>query len=363
VITLLKLTPYTAAAVAPSPNHEPRRSESIEGIVLHATADAGNEAGTLNWLRSPKSRVSCHLLVSRTGQATRLVGDRQRAWHAGQAWWRGTTDVNSITLGVEIANRNDGEPYTADQYARVADIVAHYCRQGLGLDDVVSHGAITEERRSDPFGWDWDRFRGLVEDALRAPVSDGRRRVTYDRRSGERIAVDDVSDQSATEVPARVIPTVPVPTIAVPRQQVPAIPSPKSFPALPAPKAPTPPIATTPTQRPSPTISPIQRTPVALPKPFLCSRTLWLNGLAVLAAGSVILGEALDLAYSVGLSLPKEITTWALFGIGLVNILLRFQTRCPIGICGPADRPTPDAKRGPRRSPGHVNGRVAAGAR
>src|SRR5688572_944273 len=155
MITLLNITPYTDAIVAPSPNHEARRAPAIEGIVLHATADEGNEAGTLSWLRSPRSRVSCHLVISRTGVATRLVGDQQRAWHAGASWWRGTSDVNSITLGIEIANRNDGEPYTDEQYRRVADIGAHYCRQGLSLNDMVSHGAIAEDRRTDPFGWDW----------------------------------------------------------------------------------------------------------------------------------------------------------------------------------------------------------------
>jgi len=97
VITLLKLSPYTGDLVAPSPNHDARKAPAIEGIVLHATEDGGDEAYSLAWLRSPKSRVSCHLLVTRGGRVTRLVGDRQRAWHAGLSNWHGTSDVNSIT--------------------------------------------------------------------------------------------------------------------------------------------------------------------------------------------------------------------------------------------------------------------------
>jgi len=169
VITLTKLRPYTGDIVAPSPNHGARRAQVIEGIVLHATADAGDEAGSLSRLCSPESRASCHLMVSRSGEVTRLVGDRQRAWHAGGSQWRGKRDVNSVTLGIEIANRNDGEPYTDAQYGRVAEIVAHYCRQGLSLDDVVGHWEIAAGRDADPLGWDWDRFRALVQHQLRAP--------------------------------------------------------------------------------------------------------------------------------------------------------------------------------------------------
>lgn len=73
MITLPKLRPYTGDVVAPSPNHGARKAPVIQGIILHATADEGDEAFSLSWMCSPKSRVSCHLLVSRSGQVTRLV--------------------------------------------------------------------------------------------------------------------------------------------------------------------------------------------------------------------------------------------------------------------------------------------------
>ena len=291
MISLLKLMPYTDAAVEPSPNHDARKAPAIQGIVLHATEDGGYEAGTLSWLRSPKSQASCHLLVSRTGEATRLVGDHQRAWHAGQSRWRDTNDVNSITLGIEISNRNNGEPFTDAQYNRVAAIVTHYCRQGLLVDDVVSHATISENRRTDPVGWDWSRFRALVEEQLRPAEVEIRTTGVYDRRSGESLSVPSVV--------ARVAPP--------PRPTVPAKPA-------------------------NPT------------KSGLCSRTLWVNGLTTLAAGGVILAESLDLAFYVGFTVPENVTMWILFAIGLVNIVLRYQTTC--AICSHenarrATRPTP----------------------
>jgi N-acetylmuramoyl-L-alanine amidase len=277
VITLLSLRPYICDVVAPSPNHGTRRAQTIEGIVLHATEDAGNEARSLNWLRSRKSRASCHLFVSRVGGVTRLVGDQQRAWHAGAARWRGKSDVNSITLGIEIANRNDGEPFTDAQYARVASIVAHYCRQGISLDDVVGHSEIAPRRRSDPRGWDWDRFRAMVEYQL---------------------------------LPA-----------AIPAQQTPSVREPSGMLASSA----------MPYQRARTTTS---------PKPVFRSRILWLNGLTVLAAGVAILAETLELAFRVGFTIPEEVTTWALFAVGVVNIILRFRTTRPLD-CNQVPAPAP----------------------
>jgi len=313
VITLLKLRPYTGDMVTPSPNHGARRAPAIQGIVLHATADEGNEALSLSWMRSPKSRASCHLLVSRAGRVTRMVGDQQRAWHAGRSRWRGTSDVNSVTLGIEIANRNDGEPYTRAQYRRVADIVAHYCRQGLSLDDVVSHGEIAAGRKMDPLGWDWDRFRAMVQHQLR-PADDPPPLVPPAR-------APEPGEEGVLGVPA-VVPQVAAP----PKQWVPAF---------------------------------------TMPKPVLRSRTLWLNGLTVLAAVAMLVAEALDLAHKAGIIVPEDFTKWALFAVGLVNIILRLRTTQPLISSPSAHRSPPEApvERAQRAQEpsGHDEGGAAAG--
>jgi N-acetylmuramoyl-L-alanine amidase len=299
VISLLKLTPYPGDIAAPSPNHGARKAHAIEGIVLHATEDGGDESRSLSWLRSPKSGASCHLLVARSGRVVRLVGDQQRAWHAGASLWRGQRDVNSITLGIEIANRNDGEPYTAAQYDRVADIVAHYCRQGLSLNAVVSHGEIAPGRKTDPAGWDWQRFRLLVNAQLQPPA-------------------------------AQVTP-VPRPTATTPRRVVP----------LGTPVAPP---AAAPAELPLPTrhlsAPAASRAAAKHPaKPLLRSRTIWWNALTVLAAIAAIVGETLHLAFWVGFTVPERVTVWALFVVGVINIVLRFWTTQPICTTEPVPPP------------------------
>lgn len=278
MIQLLKLRPYSGDIAPPSPNHGARKAKAIEGIVLHATEDAGNEARALSWLCSPESRTSYHLLVTRDGRVVRLVGDQQRAWHAGLSSWRGKRDVNSITLGIAIANRNDGEPYTAAQYRRVSEIVAHYCRQGLSPDDVISHAEIAPGRRTDPLGWDWHRLRAMVNHQLQ-PVD------------------------------------FPPPGTTPGQRAVPPVPPP-----------PTPPAAAPPTAQPG-----VQWLPgIFRPKPMVRSRTLWLNGLMVLAAAGAIVIDTLHLAPVFGLDLPDTVVIWLLFGVALVNIVLRFSTTQPL---------------------------------
>lgn len=317
MIKLLKLRPYTGDTASPSPNHGVRKAPVIRGIVLHATADDGDEALALSWMRSAKSRVSCHLLVSRAGRVTRLVGDQQRAWHAGDARWRGTTDVNSITLGIEIANRNDGEPYTEAQYARVAAIVAHYCRQGLSLDDVVSHAAIAAGRKTDPSGWDWTRFRSMVKQQLRVPDGNGRRWLVYDRRRIERGAAEDAA-ASSPDAAGDIVASVATPNGAL------ALPPATSDHKL---------------SRADPPTARAHARSAA--KPVLRSRTLWLNGVAVLASGGMLVGETLDLAHRVGITPPEVLTKWALFLVGLVNIILRLRTTRPVACSQGADTPSP----------------------
>ena len=141
-------------------------------IVLHATADRGGEEGAEAWLCDPRARASAHLHIRRDGTVVRLVADRDRAWHAGVSAWRGRPDVNDFSLGWELANRNDGrEPYTDAQYASVIRLGAQYVRQGLPLDAFVSHAAVAlpPGRKTDPAGFDWDRFRRGVRQQFGDP--------------------------------------------------------------------------------------------------------------------------------------------------------------------------------------------------
>jgi N-acetylmuramoyl-L-alanine amidase len=65
-------------------------------------------------LCDPEARVSCHYLVTKTGEVVRMVPEERRAWHAGRSYWRGITDVNDDSIGIELDNpghTNGYEPF------------------------------------------------------------------------------------------------------------------------------------------------------------------------------------------------------------------------------------------------------------
>lgn len=172
MIPWTRLRPAAADRVRASPNHgaRPASAPGLACIVLHATADGGSEAGAEEWLCEPRSSASAHLHLRRDGTVVRLVPDGRRAWHAGVSRWRGRDDVNGFSLGWEIANRNDRrEPYTDAQYAALARLAAHYVAQGLPPDAFVSHAevALPAGRKTDPAGFDWERFRRVLRERTR----------------------------------------------------------------------------------------------------------------------------------------------------------------------------------------------------
>lgn len=131
-----------------SPNHNVRRHK-ISLVVLHADA-APTESSCLSWLQSRESKVSYHVLIGRDGVIYRCVPDDRRAWHAGQAVWKGEKDVNSISLGLAFSNLNDGkEPLTDAQKSAAKNIIAAW-RKIHGPLDVTTHAVVSPGRKSDP---------------------------------------------------------------------------------------------------------------------------------------------------------------------------------------------------------------------
>ena len=87
---------------APSPNFD-ARDQPVSMVVLHYTG-MEDAASAIARLRDPEARVSCHYLVAEDGQVLRMVAEQDRAWHAGQSYWRGLHGVNGASIGIEIVN-------------------------------------------------------------------------------------------------------------------------------------------------------------------------------------------------------------------------------------------------------------------
>jgi len=146
--------------IAASPNHEPRRPDgAVDILLLHYTGMASTQAA-LARLRSVAARVSSHYVVTQHGSVMQLVPEARRAFHAGESSWEGTGDVNSRSIGIEIANpgHDGGCPDFPDAQIEVTialcrDIVQ---RQAIRADRVLAHSDVAPDRKNDPgekFPW------------------------------------------------------------------------------------------------------------------------------------------------------------------------------------------------------------------
>jgi N-acetylmuramoyl-L-alanine amidase len=137
----------------PSPNHRSRGIKRPRCVVLHADASP-SVASTLSWCQDPASKVSYHYLIGRTGSVYRLVSEDRAAYHAGVSEWKGETNVNGISVGVCLSNKQDGvEPFSDEQLDAGALVVADIAkRHSIPLLSIVTHAEVARPlgRKRDP---------------------------------------------------------------------------------------------------------------------------------------------------------------------------------------------------------------------
>lgn len=151
-------SPFASAFIA-SPNHEARTSDIVDILLLHYTGmDSGPAAQ--NRLCDPVAKVSAHYLVYEDGTTVQLVSEARRAYHAGASSWRGWTDINSRSIGIEIVNcgHDFGCPdFPATQIHAVIDLCRDIqSRWLIPQDGVLAHSDVAPSRKRDPgekFPW------------------------------------------------------------------------------------------------------------------------------------------------------------------------------------------------------------------
>lgn len=143
----------------PSPNFTERRGGlRPELIILHYTGMESCEAARAR-LCLPEAEVSCHWLISETGATEALVAEDMRAWHAGAGSWRGLSDLNSRSIGIELANPST-HPFPEPQMAALERLLPQImARWQIGPAGVIGHSDMAPLRKIDPGPrFDWARL-------------------------------------------------------------------------------------------------------------------------------------------------------------------------------------------------------------
>lgn len=173
-----------AARRCESPNFGPRPDGVEIGLALvHSISLPPGEYGgdgverlftnRLDWDGHPYFRqirgleVSAHFLIRRDGELLQFVSCDARAWHAGASSWRGRSDCNDFSIGIELEGL-EGASFDAPQYVALADLIAAL-RRRYPIVAVTGHEHVAPGRKNDPgAGFDWARLRT----ALRSKAPD-----------------------------------------------------------------------------------------------------------------------------------------------------------------------------------------------
>ena len=167
------------AEVVASPNQGERNGgQRPDMIVLHYTGMQDAQSA-LELLRARGSNVSAHYFVFEDGRIVQMVPESRRAWHAGKSEWGGETDINSCSIGIEIANPGHDHGYPDFPTRQIAAVTA-LCRSiqtrnSITPVRVLAHSDIAPARKQDPgekFPWRTLYESGVGHWVKPAPIMD-----------------------------------------------------------------------------------------------------------------------------------------------------------------------------------------------
>lgn len=142
-----------------SPNFNDRDGVPVDMLVLHYTG-MRTAQDALDRLCDPAAEVSAHFMIDEDGSLHTLVAEADRAWHAGVASWRGHSNINSRSIGIELVNPGHEFGYRVFPEAQIS-VLVNLCqgvleRHDIPARNVVGHSDIAPSRKEDPgelFPW------------------------------------------------------------------------------------------------------------------------------------------------------------------------------------------------------------------
>jgi N-acetylmuramoyl-L-alanine amidase len=124
-------------------------------VIIHHTAQ-NSCPQTLQTFTTVPTQVSAHYVICRDGTVHHMLNDYLRAWQAGASRWGNVTDVNSISVGIELDN-NGFEPFPTPQINSLLHLLAKLkAAYAIPAANFIGHGDIAPTRKNDPsslFPW------------------------------------------------------------------------------------------------------------------------------------------------------------------------------------------------------------------
>ena len=161
MLTLCPATLIMKIVTKLSPNFSQKRSgRIIKFVIIHYTG-MQSEIESIDRLQNPNSKVSCHYLINRKGIITKMVEDKNLAWHAGKSKWKNYKNLNSKSIGIELVNRGHKFGYEKFSNSQIKSLIS-LCKNlkkkyNIKSENFLGHSDIAPLRKIDPgekFPWE-----------------------------------------------------------------------------------------------------------------------------------------------------------------------------------------------------------------
>jgi N-acetylmuramoyl-L-alanine amidase len=125
-------------------------------VIIHHTAENSCDETLKVFTTVSKNPVSAHYVICKDGTIHHMLNDLLRAWQAGVSRWGNATDINSISIGIEIDN-NGFEPFTSPQIESLLQLLGNLKKAySIPTANFIGHADIAPGRKVDPnhyFPW------------------------------------------------------------------------------------------------------------------------------------------------------------------------------------------------------------------
>ncbi|MDC1095935.1 N-acetylmuramoyl-L-alanine amidase [Pelagibacteraceae bacterium] len=140
---------------------KPRKIREIKFIILHYTGMQSKRA-SIQRLIEKKNKVSCHYLIDRNGEVTKMVEDQYVAWHAGKSRWKNFKNLNENSIGIELVNKGhtiNYQKFPKMQIDRLIQVCLNLKKKyKIKNKCILGHSDIAPLRKIDPgekFPWQY----------------------------------------------------------------------------------------------------------------------------------------------------------------------------------------------------------------
>lgn len=177
---------------AHSPNFNQRKPNIV--VIHHTEQESCQQSLATLTNNLAKGQVSSHYLICKDGTIFSLVDENYRAWHGGASRWGSVTDLNSVSLGIELDNNGEepfAEPLISSLLVLLKSIKERY---HIDRGNFIGHADIAPKRKVDPSAYfPWQKLAkegyGYEVDSVLEEVPEN-----FDTRAALRLIGYDVSD-------------------------------------------------------------------------------------------------------------------------------------------------------------------------